>query len=277
LHIEVDRACVSAFDPLRGPDPDLEVAVKAIVSAMDHDWQKRRWSLDLVQCPQQQNESDCGVFVILYVIYLVVGMPLASVATFDGGLWRMLFVLLVRKSPLTSTELASVLAVGGAASPVASESSSKQLIQQYEQASLEVERLQAKLASLDHAKSLLTRFQGLCRSLITPETAPTSHLARNQEFLDNVLARGCSDDKIMIEAIEESNKRIQVKLDNSRLHSAKMSDLNILLDQLGALTAECTRICSEIANKAADLMSSIQLEQATLSAWLKKIGETNAL
>jgi hypothetical protein len=43
LHIEVDRACVSAFDPLRPTDPGLEEAAKAIVAAMGIDWQQRKW------------------------------------------------------------------------------------------------------------------------------------------------------------------------------------------------------------------------------------------
>jgi hypothetical protein len=272
MRIEVDKACVSVFDPLRAPDPDLEVAAKAIVAAMDHDWQEGKWSFDPVQCPQQDNGYDCGVFVILYVIHLAANIPLSSVAILDGGLWRTFFALLVRRSPLTAREKASLLTIDTAA-PAASKdlSACEKLVLQHEQVSAKIKILQSKQNSFDHAKRLLTSLSQLFGSLVTDTTAPTSHLADNQQFLDSVLARNCPDDRALIEILEEGNMRIEAELHSSRVHTAKVSDLAFLLEQVEVLSVACTELQTRSGGEATRLVYAMRFEQAVLSARLEEV------
>jgi hypothetical protein len=109
--------------------------------------------------------------------------PLPSVAILDGSLWRMLFILLVRKSPLTTSEKTSFLA-STTATLVAVEdlSSYQRLVRLHEKALAMVEILESKRASLDHAKRLLTGISRVFESFVNATVATTSHLARNQQF-----------------------------------------------------------------------------------------------
>jgi hypothetical protein len=51
LHIQLNEACVSAYDLLYAIDPGLEEAARAVVAAMHHNWQVGGWSFIAKQCP----------------------------------------------------------------------------------------------------------------------------------------------------------------------------------------------------------------------------------
>ncbi|KAG9701271.1 hypothetical protein KCV03_g8465, partial [Aureobasidium melanogenum] len=131
LRIEVDRACVSAFDPLRPTDPGLEEAAKAIVAAMGVDWQQGKWRFVAEERPQQQNTDDCGEFVLLSAMHATANLPLPPATILHGNLWRLLFTLLIRKSTLTPYEASSICFVD-TSDPVTSEDTGhcQQLVRQ---------------------------------------------------------------------------------------------------------------------------------------------------
>ncbi|THW57634.1 hypothetical protein D6D19_10506 [Aureobasidium pullulans] len=278
LRIEVDKAHVSVYDPLPTADPGLKEAAKAIVAAMGIDFQENKWSFEHEICPEQSDTQDCGVLVLLYAMHVATDNPLPSVAILDGSLWRMLFILLVRKSPLTTSEKTSFL-TSTTAAPVAVEdlSSCQRLVRLHEKALAMVEILESKQASLDHAKRLLTAISRVFESFVNATVATTSHLARNQQFLEDLLARDCSEDRNLVEALEKANIRIEAELHNSRVYETRVSDLAFLLQQVDVLALECIEIQTASANEATVLVSTMKFEQAILFDRLQQYGVTDSL
>lgn len=191
LHIQLDEANVVAYDPLRAGDPCIKEAFKAIVNAMDLDWDRDGWSFTAAQCPQQQNDHDSEIFVLLYAMHLSVEIPLPSSAIMDGDLWRMLFTLLVRKTPLTVQETASILLVDTADSVDLGDVSSpcQQLLRLYNQISEKLDNIKSKRSSLGHARRLLMIFSRLCEFLDADTSPLADRLASNRKFLEEVRAR----------------------------------------------------------------------------------------
>jgi hypothetical protein len=177
LHIQLEKARVSAYDPMRANDPGIEEVARAIVAAMGVDWRQGNWSFVSKECPQQRNTHDCSVFVLLYAMHIILEMPLPSSAVLDINLWRIFFTLLIRESPLTVQETASILCVDN----VALDASEGVLLNRMS------ERIKAfvrKRHSLDHAECLLTNSKRCFEPLANAGTLWASMLARNRRDLE---------------------------------------------------------------------------------------------
>lgn len=193
-------------------------------------------------------------------------------------LWRVLFIVLARKSPITTGEKTSLL-TSTTAAPVTVEGLSpcQQLVRQHEQASATVKISKSKRASLDHAKRFLTDISAVFQSLVNAIAATTSHLACNQQFLEDLLARDCADDRNLIEELEKANTRIKADLHSRRGYEAKGSDLAFLLEQVDVLAVECTQLQTASAKEATVLVSTMKSEQAILLGLLQQYGATDSL
>jgi len=280
LYIRLDEAKVVAYDPLRTDDSALEEASEAIVAAMDLDWIRDGWSFTTAQCPQQQNDQDAGIFVLLYAMHLSVEMTLPSSAVVDSDLWRMLFTILVRKSPLTVEETSSYPSLNTAA-PATPEnlSSCQQLLRLYSKMSGKLESSKSKQLSLGHAKCLLTSFSRFCASLDADTTPLAARLASNREFLREVRSRnptGNLHDEQLIETLHQTNVRLEAELHSHQVGAAKVPDLAFLLEQIDALILELNNTHSACVRMARELMSEAESENAKMSAFLEDVDMTDA-
>ena len=52
------------------------------------------WAFDVQKCPQQENQTDCGIYTIMFAVYKIVGLTLPE--SLDIGLWRQLFKYLLQ-------------------------------------------------------------------------------------------------------------------------------------------------------------------------------------
>jgi len=280
LYIQPDEADVIAYDPLRTDVGGLEEASKAIVAAMDLDWDRDEWSFTAAQCPQQQKDHDSGIFVLLYARHLSVEMTLPSSAVMDGALWRMIFTLLVRKTPLTVQETASILPVDtNEAADFVDTSLCQQLLRLYNQVSEKLDNIKSKRHSLGHARRLLMSFSRFCESLDADTSPLADRLASNRKFLEEVHARspaGNLHDEKLVEALHQTNMRLEAELRNHQVGVAKVPFLAFLLEQVDALIEELTGTQNACVREAQELMAGAELENAKISAYLEDMNATDS-
>lgn len=49
----------------------------------------KSWAFAVQKCPQQENQTDCGIYTLVFAVYKVLGLTLPE--SLDVGLWRQLF------------------------------------------------------------------------------------------------------------------------------------------------------------------------------------------
>lgn len=60
------------------------------------------WTFEECQCKQQDNSSDCGVYVLIFAAMVVCGRPLEGISALDPRLWRSFFLALATQKSLAS-------------------------------------------------------------------------------------------------------------------------------------------------------------------------------
>lgn len=78
------RSQIYHFDPLAAPRP----STSDLTATLSHRLGMERLESHSVACPQQQNCSDCGVFVISMAMSIIADRPVP--ASLDGSFWRLL-------------------------------------------------------------------------------------------------------------------------------------------------------------------------------------------
>lgn len=68
-------------------------------------WSQDGWSFERVDCPQQGNGTDCGVYALAFSIMLALGIPIPD--TINAPLWRQLFLSMVLGTAMPQPELDS--------------------------------------------------------------------------------------------------------------------------------------------------------------------------
>ncbi|KAK7540080.1 uncharacterized protein J3D65DRAFT_310012 [Phyllosticta citribraziliensis] len=94
LHVDIPASRARVYDSL-APSlvvRDAEDMARAIMSSMDISWDGS-WKVEMVTHVRQTGTDDCGVFVIIFAIYIVARAPLPTEA--NAPLWRLLFQYLL--------------------------------------------------------------------------------------------------------------------------------------------------------------------------------------
>ncbi|KAK7509159.1 uncharacterized protein IWZ02DRAFT_161955 [Phyllosticta citriasiana] len=89
LSLDLELCHASLFDSVSddGTRKDVEVVAKAIVRALGLDWDEGKWKYQRnPKAPQQTNDYDCGIYVIITCLYLIARTDLP--ADIDGACWR---------------------------------------------------------------------------------------------------------------------------------------------------------------------------------------------
>lgn len=91
LRFNLENSRVTLFDSYRaGMRPnEVEAMTIAIAKAIGRDWAAENWRFKIIDMPQQRDDIECGIFLLVASLHIVADMPLPE--QLNPRLWRQVF------------------------------------------------------------------------------------------------------------------------------------------------------------------------------------------